>query len=66
MTIYANADHVFIRIHPQSGKDMQGNTVSPLVHMKGFDFFPWNTPGCGNYGGPGGTVGYQQTHYANT
>jgi hypothetical protein len=31
---------------------MQGNTVSPLVHMKGFDFFPWNTPGCGSDGGP--------------
>jgi hypothetical protein len=66
MTIYANADHVFIRIHPQGKNDMQGNTVSPLVHMKGFDFFPWTTPGCGNYGGPNGTVGYTQTHYAGT
>ena len=67
MTIYANSDHVFIRIHPQGLADMQGNTVSPLVHMRGFDFFPWNTPGCGGWGGPSPGVGapaFWMVHYA--
>jgi hypothetical protein len=62
MTIYYNAGHVFIRIHPQGKPDMQGNTVSPLVHMKGFDFFPWATSGCGSDGGPSPS-GFSMSHY---
>jgi hypothetical protein len=69
MTIYANAEHVFIRIHPQGYADMQGNTVSPLVHERGFDFFPWTTPGCGGWGGPSPGVGapaFGAVHYPGT
>jgi hypothetical protein len=69
MTIYANADHVFIRIHPSGFADMQGNTVSPLAHMRGFDFFPWTTIGCGGWGGPHpgeGAPAFGQVHYPGT
>lgn len=65
MTIYASPSHVFIRIHPAGQSDMQGNTVSPLVGMRGFDFFPWNTSGCGNDGGPN-PGNYWTVHYPNT
>jgi hypothetical protein len=65
MTIYYNAGHVFIRIHPQGKADMQGNTVSPLVHMKGFDFFPWTAQGCGGDGGPSPS-GFSMSHYFGT
>jgi cell wall-associated NlpC family hydrolase len=65
MTIYANAGHVFIRIHPQGLADMQGNTVAPLVGNRGFDFFPWNTSGCGSDGGPSPS-GFQMVHYPGT
>ena len=63
MTIYWNASHVFIRIHPDGYSDMQGNTVSPLVHERGFDFFPWNTSGCGSDGGPTPGSNFNQSHY---
>jgi hypothetical protein len=69
MTIYANSEHVFIRIHPDGYADMQGNTVSPLVHERGFDFFPWDTSGCGGWGGPSPGVGapaFNQVHYEGT
>ena len=66
MTIYANADHVFIRIHPQGLADMQGNTVSPPVSNRGFDFFPWNTPGCGGDGGPSPSSAFWRVHYPGT
>jgi hypothetical protein len=56
---------VFIRIHPQGLADMQGNTVSPPVNMRGFDFFPWNTSGCGSDGGPSPS-GFVLTHYPGT
>jgi hypothetical protein len=62
LTIYYNAGHVFIRIHPDGYSDMQGNTVSPLVHMRGFDFFPWTAAGCGKDGGPSPS-GFSMSHY---
>ena len=34
MTIYANADHIFIRIHPSGLADMQGNTVSARARAR--------------------------------
>ena len=66
MTIYAKGTHVFMRIHPQGLADMQGNTVSPLIHEHGFDFFPWNTPGCGGDGGPSPSSEFWQVHYPGT
>jgi cell wall-associated NlpC family hydrolase len=66
MTIYAKGSHVFIRIHPSGLADMQGNTVAPLVNNRGFDFFPWNTSGCGGDGGPSPSSEFWQVHYPGT
>ena len=66
MTIYAKGSHVFMRIHPQGLADMQGNTVAPLTNDHGFDFFPWNTPGCGSSGGPSPSSDFWQVHYPGT
>jgi hypothetical protein len=61
MTIYANADHVFIRIHPQGGQDMQGNTVNPFG--PGFGFYPWSKGWSGAGCGPSPHAGFWQVHY---
>ena len=68
MTIYANAAHVFIHIHPQGLKDMQGNTVNPFHN--GFGFFAWNAAGTGGWGGPtpglDGAPPFTLSHYPGT
>jgi hypothetical protein len=66
VTIYANADHVFFECHPDGYSDMQGNTVSPPVNMRGFAFFPWNTAGCGSDGGPNPGSAFNPVHYPGT
>ena len=40
MTIFANGDHVFIRIHPQGLAGVRGAADQPLVPaLRGFGFF---------------------------
>jgi len=66
LTIYASGSHVFFRVNMGPGQDMQGNTVSPPVNMRGFDFFPWKTQGCGSDGGPSPGASFWTCHYPGT
>lgn len=66
MTIWTNAEHIFLEFNLPGIGHFQGNTVSPTA---GFDLYSWNTATAG-WGGPtpgaGGAPQFTPLHYPGT